>query len=267
MNGSALQKKVSIGIIIPALNEGNSIRRTLSRITSELSNADYSICIVDDGSRDETVPIITEMMRDNERIHLIQRVKTKPGCQRGGASLCGMKWMLENTSHAMFAEVDADGAHRPEELLRGAHCIKELDFDVAIASKYSYGSRVVGRAWTRRLISLFYSMLARVLIDFKLRDYSNSYRFYSRKAAICAMNQNLRYTTPIYLLEILVVWISNDMRIIEVPTLYEERGKGDSKVIFADLIKAFFGIMVIAWRYHFKRYQSLDGEKRGKAAS
>jgi len=246
---------ISIGVVIPTLNEAKNIKSLLERIVKELHQTNFSICIVDDGSTDQTIPIIQKQMSHDDRIHLIQRVKTKPGCQRGGASRCALEWLLSNTDHALFVEVDADGANQPEELLSGAKYIVLLGFDVVIGSKYVSGSKVVGRSFGRRLISIFYSRLARLLINRSVLDYSNSFRFYSRSAAKCILNLKPRYTSPIYLLEVLVMWIANHLKIVEIPILYVEREEGNSKVIFLDLIKGFLGMLAIAFRYRLGRYR------------
>jgi len=248
-------KHESIGIVIPVYNEERNIESLLAKILSELREADHTICIVDDGSKDNTVSIINKLMENYPQIHLIQRVKTRAGCQRGGASLHAFRWLLENTTHEVFSEVDADGAHRPEELLTGVACISALGFDVAVASKYLYSSVVLGRTLSRRFISAFYSMASRILFNFRIRDYSNSFRFYSRRAIERVLLLKPRYTSPIYLLEIMAMLISSQFRILEIPTEYVERDGGESKVKWIDLVKGLFSMFAIAIRFHLKKYE------------
>ncbi len=246
---------LSIGVIVPVYNEEKNIKPLLTRVINELAGTNHTICIVDDGSRDQTIPILHSLMVDHPHIHLIQRTKTRAGCQRGGASLHALQWLIENTPHEVIAEVDADGAHPPEELLNGARCISLLGVDVAIASKYVYASRVEGRSLSRRFISTFYSTSARVLFNRRIRDYSNSFRFYSRKAVERVLQLKPRYTSPIYLLEILAMLIAGRFQILEIPTHYVERNRGDSKVKVIDLIKGFLSMLDIAIRFRLKKYQ------------
>lgn len=244
----------SVGVIIPVYNEGKNIQFLLTKVIHELKDVPHTICLVDDGSRDQTVLIIQSLQKEHPQIHLIQRTKTRAGCQRGGASLCALKWLVENTSHEVITEVDADGAHRPEELLNGIRCIRLFGVDVVIASKYLYTSVVQGRALSRRLISFCYSLLARVLFNKHIRDYSNSFRFYSRGAAQYVLEVSPRYTSPIYLLEVLVMLIAGRFPILEIPTQYIERNEGNSKVRWTDVMKGFFGMLSIAVRFRFKKY-------------
>jgi len=252
MNDKA--KELSIGISMPVLNEFDSIKQILTEIATELKSENYTICIIDDGSNDGTLNIIEELMSQNKRIKLIKRVKKRYGCQRGAASRRALEWLIINTRHTVFVEMDADGSQPPTELINGAKQVFMLDYDIAIASRFISDSKVIGRPLVRRFVSRFYSLLARLLFNSRIHDYSHCYRFYTREAAKFLLNFKPRYTSPIYLLEILVIWIANNYRVIEIPTLYIERNDKQSKVKFVDLIKGFFGILDIAFKYHRKFY-------------
>ena len=250
--------EMSLGISMPVLNEQHGIGQLLTEIAAALHGVRYTICIVDDGSTDGTLEVVEEFIRRGDRIKLIRRVRDRYGCQRGAASRAALEWLVANTTDTVFVEMDADGAQRPEELVRGARQVAILGYDVAIASKYVYGSRVIGRTFARRLISWVYSWVARQLFDRRIRDYSNCYRFYTRRAAECLLRFKPRYASPVYLLEILVTLMANKFTIIELPTVYVERESGRSKVTFVDLIKGFLGTLDIALRFYRHQYREED---------
>ena len=247
-------QELSIGISMPVLNEQVNIRSVLTQVAAELKSVNYTICIVDDGSKDGTLEIIEELITQNNSIKLIERVKKGYGCQRGAASRIALEWLIANTRHTVLVEMDADGSQRPIELLNGARQVFVLDYDIAIASRYVYGSKVIGRSLRRRFVSIFYSFLARLLFNHRIHDYSHCFRFYRREAAKLLLDFKPRYTSPMYLLEILVIWITNGYRVIEIPTFYVERNDNGSKVVFRDVIKGFFGILYIALKFHRKYY-------------
>jgi hypothetical protein len=60
----------------------------------------------------------------------------------------------------------------------------------------------------------------------------------------------IRYTSPIYLSEVLALWLRHGMRTTEFPTLYIGRNEGLSKLRIRDLVKAALGSFEIAARYH-----------------
>lgn len=210
---------LSVGLSMPVLNESSTIKSVLTEIRIELRQIDYTICIMDDGSTDGTLDIINNL--SNDHIKLIQGKKKHYGCQRGRASRLALEWLLANTKHTIFVEIDADGAQRPAELLKGINHIANQDGDIAIASKYLPVSQVIGRTFFRKAVSLVYSMLARMLIGAGIKDYSNSYRFYNRRAAEFLLKFKPGYTSPVYLLEILVCWFANHYKIIEIPYLIQ----------------------------------------------
>jgi dolichol-phosphate mannosyltransferase len=238
-------------VILPVLNEIANIGELLDRIEAALANTPHTIGVLDDGSTDGTVDYVQKRMRGpNAHLHLICRRKTIRASQRGSALRVLMLWGLENTHHQVFVEMDGDLSHRPEELPDGIRLVAEGRCDVAIASKYIQGSAVTNRPWGRLMVSKVCSYAVRLLLSRSVRDYSNGYRFYSRQAAQLAADHESRYASPIYLSEILALWMRSRMRIAEFRTTYIGRNEGVSKLRFADLAKAAFAIFEIAGRFH-----------------
>src|ERR1051326_6633570 len=95
------------------------------------------------------------MRRPDHRLALLCRKKTARSSQAGAALLTLLRWGLENTRHEIFIEMDGDLSHRPEELLVGIQLVADGQCDVAIASKYLPGSKVINRPIGRRLVSRF----------------------------------------------------------------------------------------------------------------
>jgi len=79
--------------------------------------------------------------------------------------------------------MDGDLSHRPEDLKVGIHLVELEGYDVAIASQYVSGSKVINRPLGRSLISLISSMAIGFVISAQIKDHSNGYRFYIRHAA------------------------------------------------------------------------------------
>jgi len=237
-------------VLLPVLNEEHCIDELLREITANVPGQRVVTCVVDDGSRDRTVEIVTRY-RDQHpgRVHLIQRVKTSHGSVRGGALYTAMMWGLEHTDADVFVEMDGDLSHRPEELHTGIALVRDR-CDVVIASKYLPGSRVTNRPMGRNIVSRVCSFMVRGVIGANLSDYSNGYRFYGRAAAQMIADTRIRYTSPIYLTEALSIWISKNARIGEYPTTYIGRGEGESKLRLTDLVKAALAVFEIAARLH-----------------
>jgi dolichol-phosphate mannosyltransferase len=247
---------VDVGLCIPVLNERAALPRLFDEIESRLAGSRYTICIVDDGSTDGTLALVEERCRTDEHIMLLKRRKERPGCRRGGASRAGLIWLLANTSHAYYADVDGDGQHRTEEIVRAIAIAQSNSADVVIASKYTPGSRVTGRPLVRRAGSRVYNLLLRALMDWRIRDYSNSFRIYRRSAAEVVLSVEPLYDTPVYLVEMLAIWISRGLRIIEMPTINHERHTGTSKVVPGDFLRGAAGALRVGLAYRSGHFRS-----------
>ncbi|AAO90234.2 glycosyltransferase [Coxiella burnetii] len=252
---------LDLAVIVPTLNESAVIASVLESIRDNLPSVRYTICVADGGSTDGTVEIVKKMSESDPNIILLHQIKDRPGNQRNAGARMALEWLVKNTSHTVFTEIDSDGAHSAEELMNGVMAVSLLKFDFIIGSKYLYGSKVVGRALYRRFISYCYSFLARILFSRRLRDYSNSYRFYSYETAKLILSRKFSYSSPIYLLEILITCMSNGLKILELPSTYAERNTGNSKIIFTDVIKGFFIMLSIGFKYNFSRYKAFQSNQ------
>lgn len=257
--------RIDIGVCIPVLDEVACLGRLMDDLGECLGGGRYTICVVDDGSADGTVELVERRAREDDRIRLLKRRKTRPGCRRGGASRAGMEWLLANTDHAFFSDVDADGANRPDELLRAVAVAAREDADVVIASKYVAGSVVTGRPLARRAGSRAYNLALRVLLDPRIRDYSNSFRVYRRAAAELLARYQPLYDTPVYLVEMLAIWLANGLSIVEMSTRYRERRSGASKVVPIDLLRGAAGAVHVGLAYRTGRFRPLTGGAGARA--
>lgn len=252
---SASASEAGVGVCIPTLDEAGRIDVILDAVTEQLGDRPFTVCVVDDGSRDGTREKVRARGAADPRFHLLEGTKAGPGCQRGAASRAGLRWLLDHTEHEVFVDLDADGSQRPAELPEGVALVASDACDVAIASKYAPGARVVGRPLSRRFVSRSYNLLLRTLLELRIRDYSNSYRFYNRRAAELLYGGAPQFTTPVYLIEMMAVWLSHGLRIVEFPTLYDSRAGGASKVSTADFVRCLPEALKLGWGYRTGRYR------------
>lgn len=246
---------IDVGICVPVLNERAALGALFDDIERRLGGGRYTVCVVDDGSTDGTVEFVEARARLDPRIAILKRRKSGPGCRRGAATRAGVEWLLAHTDHAFFSDVDADGAHRPQEVAEGIALALSSDADVVIASKYVPGAVVTGRPFARRAGSRAYNLMLRALMDRRIRDYSNSFRVYRRAAAALLLRYEAIYDTPVYLIEMVAIWLSHGLRIVERPTLYVERKSGASKVIAMDFLRGAAGAARVAAAYRAGRFR------------
>jgi hypothetical protein len=119
------------------------------------------------------------------------------------------------------------------------------------------------------MVSRVGSVAVGAVIAPRVHDYSNGYRFYTRAAAELVATHEIRYASPIYLTEVLALWLRCGLRIGEFKTTYVGRNEGVSKLRFVDLFKAALAVFEVSLRYHvtgFKRTGTLSPEARALGA-
>ena len=102
-----IEKKISI--VIPTLNEESNIIQLINEINNELSDIDYEIIIVDDGSTDATAKKILNEFKDNQSVKLIQRQHDKGLVQ-------SIKFGLQSITGEYFVVMDGDRQHSPSNI-------------------------------------------------------------------------------------------------------------------------------------------------------
>jgi glycosyltransferase involved in cell wall biosynthesis len=182
------------------------------------------------------------------RVHLITRSK-KDG--RGGAVRDGFSWGLQTDPDiAHFVEMDCDFSHEPTAVPQGIAFLKN-GADVALGCRYPDGT-IIGWPLQRRIFSFFANFLAKSLIDPRIPDYTNGFRFYTRRAVEVMASFPQTYKGYIYLSESLSHLLKAKMVMKCFPTVFKNRERGVSNTSLKEIFNALNGIFVIARRHHSK---------------
>ena len=96
----------------------------------------------------------------------------------------------------------------------------------------------------RRILSKLSNLLARYLLGIKLKDFTNGFRIYSKRAAekIAKKCGNIG-DGFIILSEIIVVIKNNSFNIGETETIFVNRVRGESSVNIKLIIASLYGIL------------------------
>ena len=206
----------NIGIIIPAYNEEKNIERLVNNINKYLDNP--FIYIVDDSLGNKTSNIIKTKRLKVKYYHR----KIKSG--RGSAVLFGINKALEENRFNTFIEMDADFSHNPKELKKNIEYFSTNALDLLIASRYLKDSKIINWGHNRRIFSKLSNLLTRNLLGIKIKDFTNGFRIYSKRAAekITKKCGNIG-DGFIILSEIIVVLKNNSFNIGETETIFVNR--------------------------------------------
>jgi dolichol-phosphate mannosyltransferase len=224
----------AISIIIPTYNEKDNIIPLVERINQALSNYDYEILFVDDGSRDGTAELAVALSPKYPVKVMVRRNK------RGLAS--AVVDGLKQATGQIVGVMDADLQHPPEVIPDLLQAIKD-GADIAVASRYIKGGGCQGWGLTRRIISKGAIVLAHLFLPStrRVRDPMSGFFMFNRQVVAHA---DLRPTGFKILLEILMEGEFRD--IAEVPYTFSIRSGGESKLNArqqVDYLKHIYSLM------------------------
>ena len=236
-------------VIIPTYNEIENIERLLRVIFS--LEKEYHVLVVDDNSPDGTTLNVKSLMSEfPEQLFLEVRIG-KLGL--GTAYIHGFKWALERKYDYIF-EMDADFSHNPQDLPRLQMACAIEGYDMAIGSRYITGVNVVNWPMNRVLMSWGASKYVRFITGMKIHDTTAGFVCYNR-AVLEKINLNkIQFVGYAFQVEMKFKSYLSKFKIKEVPVIFTDRTKGESKMSSGIISEAIFGVISMKLKSLFTKY-------------
>lgn len=234
----------NIAIALPTFNESKNLRILLNKIHKIVPGA--LIVIVDD-SNDKEKAKIKRIAAPYQNITLITRQK-KLG--RGSAILTGFTEALKNKTIQYFVEMDTDLAHDPEEIPFFLTTMKTKKAHLVVGSRYLPKSKIIAWPLKRLVLSKLINKFLNLWLKVSLHDYTNGYRLYQRKAVEYLIKTGLQERNFIALSESAFLLHKKGFKIIEIPTTFTDRKRGESSVGIKELFMCLIGAFRIKLRYN-----------------
>ena len=240
-------------VIIPTYKERENIRAIIDVVLA--LPKDFHILVVDDNSPDGTAQIVEEMQvgynSDSEtKLHLLKR----PGKQGlGTAYISGFAWALER-GYDFILEMDADFSHDPKDLVSLYLSCAESGNDVSIGSRYATGVNVVNWPIGRVLISYFASSYVRIITNMPIRDTTAGFVCYRKKVLSTIPLNEIKFVGYAFQIEMKFLAWKFGFKLAEVPIIFTDRTRGESKMSPGIFKEAFFGVLQMTIQSWFKKY-------------
>jgi glycosyltransferase involved in cell wall biosynthesis len=135
-------------IILPAFNEGKALEKVIRNIRRQ---GFIHICVVDDGSSDDTA-IVAKNTDAIVLSHVLNR-------GAGAASQTGLSYALKK-GYKQAILMDSDGQHLPEDIFRLTKIMEENQADLVIGNRFSTTQNEVPKH------RIFYNNIANVFTNF-----------------------------------------------------------------------------------------------------
>jgi dolichol-phosphate mannosyltransferase len=249
-----------IFIIIPTYNESENIENLVGKILELHSKVQF--IIVDDNSPDGTGEISDKISAKIPTVHVLHRSK-KLGL--GTAYVQGFKKALAEGAEFIF-EMDADFSHDPNEIAYFFQAIEKAD--VVIGSRYLHGVRVIGWRFRRLVVSKLANIfVSHIMIFPRITDYTSGFRCYRREVLESVELDKIQSDGYAFQIEMAHLAYKNGFKIIEIPTIFKGREKGESKISRNVVFEAFwltlklhasFSEIIKEFLLSYKKYFFLD---------
>ena len=234
-------------VVIPTYNEIENIER-LVRNTFALQR-DFHILVVDDSSPDGTGAKVKELQSVFEdKLFILERAG-KMGL--GTAYIAGFKWALER-SYLYIFEMDADFSHNPNDLIRLYNACLKDGADLSVGSRYVTGVNVVNWPMGRVLLSWGASKYVRLVTGVPIHDTTAGFICYKREVLQDLNLDTIKFVGYAFQIEMKYKAYIKGWKIKEVPVIFTDRTKGQSKMSSGIISEAVFGVLKLRLKHLFK---------------
>jgi dolichyl-phosphate beta-glucosyltransferase len=204
-----------LSIVIPAYNEERRIRPTLVEVLAYCEAQAYSteVLVVDDGSGDDTVLVVQELMGQHSNLHLINNARNQ-----GKGAVVRQGMLAAKGEMRLF--MDADSSVSIDQVVNLLD--KSQDADVIIGSRYLNHKSIQGkRPISRRILSRGSNVLIQALVLPGIRDTQCGFKMMHAKSADIIFSR-MTQGGWLFDVEMLVIAQELGLRIIEVPIHWVE---------------------------------------------
>jgi dolichol-phosphate mannosyltransferase len=234
-------------VIIPTYNEIENIETIIRAVFS--LNKSFHVLVVDDNSPDKTADKVAELQSEFKDQLFLENREKKAGL--GTAYVFGFKWAL-NKKYGYIFEMDADFSHNPADLEKLYQACEE-GAEVAIGSRYVTGVNVVNWPLSRVLLSFFASFYVKKITGMKIHDATAGFMCYRRNVLETINLDKIKFIGYAFQIEMKYRAYCKKFNIVEVPIIFTDRTKGQSKMSNSIIKEAIFGVISLRISRLFNR--------------
>jgi dolichol-phosphate mannosyltransferase len=239
-------------VIIPTYKERENVKAIIEAVFS--LQKEFDVLIVDDNSPDGTAEIVEELQQkfniQTTRLHLLKR-GGKQGL--GTAYIAGFHFALDK-GYEYLLEMDADFSHDPKDLIPLYEACAVKNADLSIGSRYATGVNVVNWPMGRVLLSYFASWYVRLITTMPIADTTAGFVCYRKKVLQTIPLDQIKFVGYAFQIEMKFLAWKYGFKLKEVPIIFTERIRGESKMSAGIFKEAFFGVLQMTITSWFKKY-------------
>ena len=226
---------MNISVVIPLLNEQNSLEELTSSVSFIINNLklEFEIILIDDGSTDNSWKIISKICSSNKNIMAIRFLKNfgKSQALSAGFKACNGDVVIT---------MDADLQDDPNEIPQLYKKISEEDFDLVSGwKKVRYDSIIF-----KNFPSKIFNWAARTTSGIKLNDFNCGIKAYKKEVI-----KQVKLTGGMHRYIPVLAKNAGYNRITEKIVIHHPRKHGETKYGIDRFIKGFLDLITL-WFIH-----------------
>lgn len=181
-----------ISVVVPCYNEEKSLPffyDEMKKVMKKMSNSEFELIFVNDGSKDKTIDVIREFARNDKRVRFLS-------FSRNFGKEAAMYAGFKEATGDYVAVMDADLQDPPELLEDMLKYIKEEGYD-SVATRRKTRK---GEPFIKSIFSIIYYRLIRKMTKLDIVDGARNYRLMTRQMlnSVLEMAEYNRYLNGIY---------------------------------------------------------------------
>ncbi len=214
-----------LSVIIPTYNEEKRIGDSLTKIYSFLEKRDYDfeIIVIDDGSNDNTLNLLTKFSKKVSKIIILKNDTNR------GKGYSVKRGILKSKGDAILF-TDADLSTPIEETDKLIGWIKN-GYQIAIGSRDLPDSQIEKhQVWYREFMGRAFNKIIRIILDLDYHDTQCGFKCFKRNAALEIFN-SLKLCGFSFDVEILFIAKQHGIKVKEVPVRWYNSPESKVKII------------------------------------
>jgi dolichol-phosphate mannosyltransferase len=227
---------MKLSIVIPAYNEEDSIKQTITELHATLiqENIHHEILVVNDNSKDQTESLLKLLTKDVSTLSYLNN--TGPN-GFGYAVRVG----LERFTGDCVAIMMADSSDSPQDLVRFYHKLLE-GYDCVFGSRFSKGGKTYNYPKVKLIVNRIANWIVQVAFGIRYNDTTNAFKLY-RRDTIQGMKP---FLAPHFnlTLELPLKAIVRGYSYAVVPNSWTNRKSGESKLKIKEMGSRYLFILL-----------------------
>ena len=226
--------KYSISIILPILNEINSLKKTLQIINKIRVDKEFIVIYSNKLTQDLVKDEIHSLKKKYKNLRCLKQIRPFVG----GAIDLGIRNAKKNYIALMASDMETN----PHELSNMINISSKNNNSIISADRWISKKGFSEYGFIKFLANFTFQKLLKIFFNYRILDFTFAYRIYPKNAL---KNHRIKELRHGFALETLLAPMKKGFKVITLPAKWKKRVEGSSSIT----IKAYLSYLKVFFRY------------------